>query len=146
VAERALLDTGVLVSFLHADDHAHDRSVGALKAFRGPLLTTEAVLTEAVYLLGRVRGGGILVPSSGESLLRCKALMSRYADVPMDFADATLVTLGDDVRTRRSTRWIGGGSRRIGPRQGRDSRFGRDVRARAPDDSPREPCFTLKQA
>ena len=112
MAERALLDTGVLVAFLHADDQAHDRSVEALKEFRGPLLTTEAVLTESVYLLGRVRGGGdacleffirggsILVPSSRESLLRCKALMSRYADVPMDFADATLATLGDDVRTR----------------------------------------------
>lgn len=112
MAERALLDTGVLVAFLHADDQAHDRSVEALKEFRGTLLTTEAVLTESVYLLGRVRGGGdacleffirggsILVPSSRESLIRGKALMNRYADLPMDFADATLATLAEEMDTR----------------------------------------------
>lgn len=112
MAEGALLDTGALVAFLHADERAHDRVVEALGTFRGALLTTEAVLTESVYLLGRVpdgphacleffiRGGSVLVPSSRASLMRCKALMARYADVPMDFADATLVVLADEIGTR----------------------------------------------
>jgi len=104
-----LLDTGPLVALLHADDRDHAASLEFFEGFRGTLLTTEAVLTEAVYLLGRVpggadaclefflRGGATLFPQSRESLLRCKQLMARYADVPMDFADATLVTLAEDT-------------------------------------------------
>lgn len=108
--ERALLDTGALVAFLHRDDHAHAACVGALRDYRGALLTTEAVLTESVYLLSRVpggpeaclefiiRGGAVLVPSSRASLTRCKEVMRKYADVRADFADATLVALAEEVR------------------------------------------------
>jgi predicted nucleic acid-binding protein len=109
-AERALLDTGALVAFLHRDDGAHEACAAALREFRGTLLTSEAVLTESVYLLGRVRGGpeaclefflrggAVLVPSSRASLTRCKELMREYADVPADLADATLVALADEMR------------------------------------------------
>lgn len=111
VAERALLDTGVLVAFLHRDDQAHRASVDALSSYRGALLTTEAVLTESAYLLGRVpggtdacleffiRGGAVLVPSSRESLVRCKALLKKYSNVKPDFADVTLVALAEDMGT-----------------------------------------------
>ena len=40
----------------------------------------------------------MLVPSSRESLARCKAVMQRYANVPADFADATLVALAEEMR------------------------------------------------
>lgn len=108
-AEHALLDTGVLVAFLHRDDAAHEACAATLREFRGTLLSTEAVLTESVYLLGRVaggpeacleffiRGGAVLVPSSRASLARCKELMRKYADVPADFADATLVALAEEM-------------------------------------------------
>lgn len=110
-AERALLDTGVLVAFLHRDDRAHEAAVGVLRAFRGALLTTEAVLTEAMYLLARTRGGAAaclefflrdgayLVPSSRASLARCRDLMESYADLPADFADVTLVALAEETDT-----------------------------------------------
>lgn len=109
-AEHALLDTGVLVAFLHRDDAAHEACAAALREFRGTLLSTEAVLTESAYLLSRVRGGSeacleffirggaVLVPSSRASLTRCKELMRKYADVPTDLADATLVVLADEMR------------------------------------------------
>jgi predicted nucleic acid-binding protein len=108
--ELALLDTGVLVAFLHRDDAWHEAAVESIREFRGTLLTTEAVLTEATYLLGRltggaaacleffIRGGAVLVPSSRESLARCKAVMQRYANVPADFADATLVALAEEMQ------------------------------------------------
>jgi predicted nucleic acid-binding protein len=108
--ERALLDTGALVAYLHRDDQAHAECATALRGFRGTLLTTEAVLTESVYLLGRVRGGpeacleffirggALLVPSSRAALARCKEVMRSYADVPADFADATLVALAEEMR------------------------------------------------
>ena len=76
------------------------------------LLTTEAVLTETLQLLGRtcggqeaclgffIRGAATLVPSSRSSLVRCREIMARYADLPADFADAALIALSEEVRTR----------------------------------------------
>jgi len=110
-AERALLDTSILVGFLHADDQDHEAAVGAVRGFRGTLLTTEAVLTESMYLLGRtvggpdacltffLRGGAMLVPSSRSSLARCRLLLEEYRDLPADFGDATLVALAEETDT-----------------------------------------------
>lgn len=112
-ASELILDTGPLVAVLHAADRDHRRCAEVLVDFRGTLFTTEAVLTEALYLLGRLRGGStaclafferggaVLVPQSRESLSRCGALMEKYADVPMDFADATLVALAEETGVRR---------------------------------------------
>lgn len=109
---RALLDTGPLVAILHRDDRHHQRCVEAFRTFRGILLSTEAVLTEAMHLLAGtlggqqdcleffVRGGAILVPATRASLERCQSLMAQYQDLPMDFADATLVALAEEVGTR----------------------------------------------
>src|SRR5262249_34433468 len=106
---------------------AHAACRGAFESFRGRLLTTEAVVTGAAHLLGRapggrvacldffLRGGALLLPMTGARLARCRDLIVRYADVPMDFADATLVSLGEelavgtvftlDARGFRTYRW-----------------------------------------
>jgi hypothetical protein len=110
--ELALLDTGVLVALIHRDDDAHLAAVAAMDRFRGLLATTEAVLTESMHLLGRtrggrdaclgffIRGGATLFPSSLFSLVRCREIMEKYADLPADYADATLVALSEEVGTR----------------------------------------------
>jgi predicted nucleic acid-binding protein len=107
--KRLLLDTGPLVAILHRDDQDHMSCLEVFEQFRGVILTTEAVLTEATHLLSRVkgaqyvcleffiRGGALLVPMTRRSLQRCQVLMERYADIPMDFADATLVTLAEEI-------------------------------------------------
>ena len=38
-----------------------------------------------------------LVPKSMVSLSRASALMEKYEDIPMDFADATLVSLAEEI-------------------------------------------------
>ena len=103
----AILDTGPFVALLDKSENNHDRCVTAFKSFTGTLLTTEAVLTEAIYLLGPsikgqkacigfiLKGGAALVPQSTESLARAVTLMEKYKDIPMDFADATLVVLAE---------------------------------------------------
>jgi predicted nucleic acid-binding protein len=110
--DKCILDTGPLVSLLHRDDQDHEACVDFLSRFRGNLLTTESVLTESMYLLGRyagaafacldffIRGGAVLVPLTHESLIRCNFLMNKYADVPMDFADATLVALAEEIKVK----------------------------------------------
>jgi predicted nucleic acid-binding protein len=106
-----LLDTGVLVALLDRSERNHERCVEDLRSFSGELLTTEPVLTEALYLLGPsmkaqkaciefvLKGGATLVPQSAASLSRSMTLMEKYHDVPMDFADATLVVLAEETGT-----------------------------------------------
>jgi len=106
-----LLDTGAFVALLDAGEKNHVRCVNFLKDFRGKLLTTEPVLTETLYLLNStiraqkncmgfiLQNGATLVPQSMESLSRAVVLMDKYKDIPMDFADATLVVLAEEMES-----------------------------------------------
>jgi predicted nucleic acid-binding protein len=108
---RLILDTGGLVSLLDRSERRHAACVEFFSSYRGDVLTTEPVLTEAMYLLGELpraskacldfilRGGAVLVPQSPASLRRAALLMETYADTPMDFADATLVALAEETDT-----------------------------------------------
>ena len=111
MAVELLLDTGAFVALVDRDETTHDVCVAALESWRGPVVTTEAVLTETLYLVGPswqpqktclefvLRGAFQLVPSSRDSLKRVSVLMEKYRSVPMDFADATLVALGEELET-----------------------------------------------
>jgi hypothetical protein len=104
-----LFDTGVFVALLDKSEKNHERCIAFLKDFKGKLFTTEPVLTETLYLLGPsikaqrlcidfiLKGGATLIPQSMESLSRASALMEKYEDIPMDFADATLVSLAEEM-------------------------------------------------
>lgn len=111
MAGELLLDTGAFVALVDRSEKRHADCVAALDAWRGAVVTTEAVLTETLYLLGPewrpqklcleflARGAFLLAPSSQASLKRVAMLMERYRNVPMDFADATLVALGEELQT-----------------------------------------------
>ncbi len=104
-----LFDTGAFVALLDKSEKNHERCVAFLKEFKGKLFTTEPVLTETLYLLGPsikaqrvcidfiLKGGATLIPQAKESLSRASALMEKYEDIPMDFADATLVSLAEEI-------------------------------------------------
>jgi hypothetical protein len=55
MAGELLLDTGALVSVLDRSQVHHGRCVRFFSEWDAPVLSTEAVLTEATHLLGRVR-------------------------------------------------------------------------------------------
>ena len=111
MANELLLDTSALVGLLDRSQTVHKACVDFYSSYRGPVVTTEAVLTESTYFLSDVphgatsciefvlRGGVFVAPSSDVSLQRCKVLMEKYADLPMDFADATLVVLAEELNT-----------------------------------------------
>ena len=99
-----LVDTGALLALMDTDDRWHSRCSTAFETLRLPMLTSEAVLTELFYLLGRhareigptwryLRSVVSVLPLSDEDLPELQALMEQYQDRPMDFADATLVRL-----------------------------------------------------
>ena len=113
MAAELLLDTDAFVALVDRSERQHDACVAVLEEWRGPIVTTEAVLTETLYLVGPAwhaqqtclefffRGAFVLVPSSLKSLQRVAALMEKYNDIPMDYADATLVALGEELQTNR---------------------------------------------
>ena len=99
----ALIDTGAILALVDRSDEWHDPCVAAYGQSRLPLLTTQAVLTEAFHLTRGdrrqmasvwtlLRSGAIqMSPIANDELPQIHALMDDYADRPMDFADATLV-------------------------------------------------------
>ena len=101
----ALIDTGAILALLDRTDRWHRVCVDAVQQVRLPLVTSEAVLTELFHLVGDgrkemenawkfVRSGALaLAAIESSELPQIHALMSRYWDRPMDFADATLVHL-----------------------------------------------------
>lgn len=105
------MDTGPIVAFLDARDAAHEHVASALDAFTGRFVTTSAVVVEAMHFVGRVQSGAALLVefllasqteihecTSPEMLTEAAELMAKYTDTPMDFADATLVLLGNRLK------------------------------------------------
>jgi predicted nucleic acid-binding protein len=101
---RGLIDTGAVLALLDRSDHWHTACVEAFSTLPLPLATSAAILAELFHLLADpselsaawrfLRSGAVLVlPIVDEDLPELDALMHRYQDRPMDFADATLVHL-----------------------------------------------------
>jgi hypothetical protein len=108
-----LVDTGPLVGLFDPRDGAHASCVETLAGVQEELLTTVPVLTEAFHLLDPgTRGAAALrefVAAHGvrlwfmtdASLTRAFELMRRYADHPMDLADASLVVAAEAIHTTK---------------------------------------------
>jgi predicted nucleic acid-binding protein len=109
---QVLLDTGPWVALIDRSESRHMECRDWLRGYEGQIYSTEAVLTEVLYLLNFsmpaqqagldfvLSGAVVIVPSSLESLRSVGALMKKYRDVPMDFADATLVCLAQELSIR----------------------------------------------
>lgn len=110
---RVLLDTGPLVALLAENDAYHRPCVETLADLSPPLLTCWPVLTEAAWLLRRyphpadrlsdARSAGLfdLLPLNADDLPALAAIMRRYEDAGLQFADAALVHLAEreNIRT-----------------------------------------------
>ena len=108
-----LVDAGPLVALLDADDQYHKKCVAALKVLREPLVTVWPPVTEAMYLLEDLpkaqealwemlsRGVLQLLSLGHTDVPRMRELMSKYADRPMDLADAALVRVAEREGTRK---------------------------------------------
>ena len=102
-----VVDTGPIVALLDTDEAHHDWARSQFAALGPPLLTCEAVLSEASFLLHRagadpslpvtlVERGALRVerPITSEAdALAVGRLIRRYRSVPMSFADACLVRI-----------------------------------------------------
>lgn len=124
-----IVDTGAWLALANPRDRFHGKVRAALGALREPLVSTLPVLTEVTHLLLARLGTDAVLRfvnswSAGafrvfdlttEHAPRIASLMKKYADLPMDLADASLVILAEtlddgrivstDVRDFRTYKW-----------------------------------------
>ena len=101
-----LTDTGPLVAMINRNDSNHARCLAALRELPAePMLTTWPCLTEAMYLLQSAGGveatlwlwrmleqGSLsLHEFTHDAWPLLREMMNKYADLPMDLGDASLV-------------------------------------------------------
>lgn len=106
---RALVDTGAIVALVNRADRYHHAAVEWFSHYRGQLLTTEAVITESAYVLAasrahqraallwfeRARAAGLLRVEPTADYAALDEIIARYATLPCDYADATLIALAE---------------------------------------------------
>jgi predicted nucleic acid-binding protein len=104
-----IADTGFFLAVANRRDRWHERAVAVLSGLSEPLVTTWLVVGEASHLFLRrlgveaqlrflelpARAGLDLVDLTRDDLPKAFGLMRRYADLPMDLADASLVLLAE---------------------------------------------------
>ena len=108
-----IADTGVLVALIDPDMQAHDWVCRQITTLPVPFLTSEAVLTEAAFVLSRdgfdadelfalAESGTLTVGLEfNQERQRLRELIRTYRNVPMSLADATLVRLSELHRDSR---------------------------------------------
>ena len=105
--ETVMVDAGPLVAYLKRDDRDHVWAREVFQRLTTPLLTCDAVLGEAFFLLQQTHGGtgrliellekGIVVPGFdlAAELPAVGQLLRKYESVPMSLADACLVRMAE---------------------------------------------------
>ena len=106
-----IADTGFFYALADRSDRHHARAVELLPQIQEPLITTWPVLTEVTHLIGvrlspqvgaqfleNVADGFCVVHALEPVQIRRMAeLFRKYADLPMDLADASLVLLAEHL-------------------------------------------------
>ncbi|MCW7471743.1 type II toxin-antitoxin system VapC family toxin [Leptospira kanakyensis] len=104
---KAIIDTGPIVAFFDESDNYCLQCRSFLKNFKGKLFTTIAVVTEVSYLLSdnkRIQKAFIewidnnaisILNQDNEQFSSILFYMEKYSDRPMDFADASLMTISE---------------------------------------------------
>jgi predicted nucleic acid-binding protein len=107
--QKILIDSGPLIALFDSSDSEHKKAVEFIRSNKLPLVTTLASITETLHLLDFNRNAQIdFLEWVGKGALeiqnievqdfpRIKDLTSKYRDLPMDFADACLVYLAEQL-------------------------------------------------
>jgi uncharacterized protein len=102
-----LIDTGPLIAYLNPNDTHHAWAVNVFSEIDLPLVSCEAVIAEAYFLLRRDQlGADALMQFLEDGIIQIafslsheatalRVLMQRYRSVPMSLADACLVRMSE---------------------------------------------------
>jgi uncharacterized protein len=112
VPSTVAVDTGPLVALFDRSEARHADAVRFFSGLKDRCFVTVAVVTEVMYLLSDVGdaaldflyclriGDFVIVDLDSTDWIRVEALMRKYRDTPMDFADATIVTICERIGTK----------------------------------------------
>jgi len=112
VHDRILIDAGPLVALFHSGDNHHDKVRAFFYKKQYRLISTLAVFTEVSYFLSVnvnaqqdfynwvMQHGVIICDINQHDMPRIAELTKKYSDLPMDFADATLVVAAEKTGIR----------------------------------------------
>lgn len=105
------LDTSALFALLNRTDRHHERIVEALRSTPPPYVVPVAILSEVAYVVESRLGGRVLdaflndlatgayTADCGEGdLPRIRDLARRYEDLPLGFADASVIACAERRR------------------------------------------------
>lgn len=104
---KTLIDAGPCIALFDRDDLYHEKIKAFLKNYKGRLVTSWAVVTEAMHMLDFdihaqldflhwiERDALEIATIKKEHISRIIELSRKYADLPMDFADATLLVISE---------------------------------------------------
>lgn len=109
-----LADTGYWLALANRGDDWHRAAVAATQQLAEPLVVTWPVITETCYLLGRfgatdaqtvflelLRTSAEIRPQGIGHLSSISELITKYGDLPMDLADASLVVAAAELNDGR---------------------------------------------
>ena len=110
--DRILIDSGPFIALFDVDDHHHDKIIDFIRKHHFCYISTLAVFTEVSHMLDfsvkaqhdfyewAMYKGVIISDINQHDLPRIIELTDKYADLPMDFADATLVVTAEKTGIR----------------------------------------------
>ena len=104
---KCLIDAGPLIALFDKSDDYHKSILKFMRKYQGRLVTSWAVITEVLHMLDFnvnvqmdflkwIERDAIEIPVINKNhISRIIKLTEKYSDVPMDFADATLIVLSE---------------------------------------------------
>ena len=110
--DRILIDAGPLIALFHSGDNHHKRVRDFFAKYQYRFISTLAVFTEVSHMLDFsvkaqkdfyewVLYKGIIISDINQhDIPRIIELTEKYADLPMDFADATLIVTAEKTGIR----------------------------------------------
>lgn len=107
-----LIDAGPLIALFDKDDAFHHSVLRFIEGKKYKFVTTLAVVTEVSHMLDFsvqaqtqflewiTKEGALLAEINQADITRIIELTKKYSDIPMDFADATLVLTAEKMGIR----------------------------------------------
>ena len=102
------LDSSALLPILNRLDRDHEPVIVALRADRGPYFVPAGILAEVAFMIERrllpqaltaflrdLGNGGYRLDCGETDCPRIRALVERYADLPLGFADAAVIACAE---------------------------------------------------
>ncbi len=111
--QNTLIDAGPIIALFNKNDRYHKKIKEFLKNYNGILTTTWPVVTEISHMLDFnvqtqidfltwIQLGGVNIEAiENENIGRIIELSTKYSDIPMDLADASLVVLSEKLNIKK---------------------------------------------